>query len=83
MIRGVDATFLVEGSWLRMPTVASGAYTYVTGSGAGGSLNAYREVPEPTCEEYRAKGAKGPPLAIEFTPEEDAQLVREGVLPVQ
>lgn len=32
-------------------------------------------------ELIRAKGAKGSPLPIQLTPEEDAQLVREGVLP--
>ncbi len=172
------------GVWLRIPAMTDGSYTYVTGSGTGGSLPAYREVPEPTYEEYRqiyerdcqaasdeplvsavpvtnaapvavspsstsptapaggalaeasgsapptslsfaqrirqrreellrmraaatntvpdvssqdldkklrdynmelikAKGTKGPPLPISLTPDEDAQLVKEGVLPPQ
>lgn len=34
-------------------------------------------------ELIRAKGAKGTPLPIQLTPEEDAMLVKEGVLPPQ
>ncbi|OVE75219.1 hypothetical protein BVX97_05250 [bacterium E08(2017)] len=36
---------------------------------------------EYNLELIRAKGAKGQPLPMELTPEEDAQLVKEGVLP--
>jgi len=32
-------------------------------------------------ELIRAQGSKGPPLPLQLTPEDDAQLVSEGVLP--
>jgi len=42
-----------------------------------------RKLREYNLELIRARGAKGPPLPIELTPDEDAQLVQEGVLPPQ
>jgi hypothetical protein len=40
-----------------------------------------KKLREYNLELIKAKGAKGPPLPIQLTPEEDDQLVKEGVLP--
>jgi hypothetical protein len=40
-----------------------------------------KHLQEYNMELIRARGEKGPPLPIELTPEMDAQLVKEGVLP--
>lgn len=42
-----------------------------------------KKLREYNLELIKAKGAKGPPLPIQLTPEEDDQLVKEGVLPPQ
>jgi len=42
-----------------------------------------KKLREYNMELIRARGAKGPPLPIELTPDEDSQLVKEGVLPAQ
>jgi hypothetical protein len=42
-----------------------------------------KKLREYNMELIRAKGAKGPPIPIQLTPEEDDQLVREGVLAPQ
>jgi hypothetical protein len=44
-------------------------------------LEKMKKLREYNMELIKAKGAKGPPLPIQLTDEEDAQLVKEGVLP--